>query len=125
MTNACSLVGGSEIFMMAVGGGKCQMDLYLLSQKWKELVEKARSKQLQPHEYNSGMFGVDRFNTILPPGQGAIMVVGASKPAVVADVDGFFSVKSKMLVTLKDLINNAQLNFWLLQYEGYGGSKYR
>ena len=32
-----------------------QLDLYLLSQKWKELVEKARSKQLQPHEYNSGL----------------------------------------------------------------------
>lgn len=31
-----------------------QLDLYLLSQKWKELVEKARAKQLQPHEYNSG-----------------------------------------------------------------------
>lgn len=31
-----------------------QLDLYLLSQKWKELVEKARGKQLQPHEYNSG-----------------------------------------------------------------------
>ncbi|XP_024017690.1 dihydrolipoyllysine-residue acetyltransferase component 4 of pyruvate dehydrogenase complex, chloroplastic [Morus notabilis] len=82
-----------------------KMDLYLLSQKWKELVEKARSKQLQPHEYNSetftlsnlGMFRVDRFNTILPPGQGAIMVVGASKPTVVANADGFFSVKSKML----------------------------
>ncbi|EXB99400.1 Dihydrolipoyllysine-residue acetyltransferase component of pyruvate dehydrogenase complex [Morus notabilis] len=85
-----------------------KMDLYLLSQKWKELVEKARSKQLQPHEYNSGtftlsnlgMFGVDRFDAILPPGQGAIMAVGASKPVVVADVDGFFSVKSKMLVNV-------------------------
>lgn len=30
--------------------------------------------------------------------QGAIMAVGASKPTVVADADGFFSVKSKMLV---------------------------
>ncbi|KAK2971570.1 hypothetical protein RJ640_017939 [Escallonia rubra] len=73
-----------------------------------ELVEKARSKQLQPHEYNSGtftlsnlgMFGVDRFDAILPPGQGAIMAVGASKPTVVADADGFFSVKSKMLVNV-------------------------
>ncbi|XP_044488786.1 dihydrolipoyllysine-residue acetyltransferase component 4 of pyruvate dehydrogenase complex, chloroplastic isoform X2 [Mangifera indica] len=82
-----------------------KLDLYLLSQKWKELVEKARAKQLQPHEYNSGtftlsnlgMFGVDRFDAILPPGQGAIMAVGASKPTVVADKDGFFSVKSKML----------------------------
>ncbi|KAK3033647.1 hypothetical protein RJ639_034526 [Escallonia herrerae] len=85
-----------------------KLDLYLLSEKWKELVEKARSKQLQPHEYNSGtftlsnlgMFGVDRFDAILPPGQGAIMAVGASKPTVVADADGFFSVKSKMLVNV-------------------------
>jgi pyruvate dehydrogenase E2 component (dihydrolipoamide acetyltransferase) len=85
-----------------------KLDLYLLSQKWKELVEKARSKQLQPHEYNSGtftlsnlgMFGVDRFDAILPPGQGAIMAVGASKPTVVADSDGFFSVKSKMMVNV-------------------------
>ncbi|XVF03415.1 hypothetical protein REPUB_Repub04eG0259400 [Reevesia pubescens] len=85
-----------------------KLDLYLLSQKWKELVEKARAKQLQPLEYNSGtftlsnmgMFGVDRFDAILPPGQGAIMAVGASKPTVVADADGFFSVKSKMLVNV-------------------------
>ncbi|KAJ0631751.1 putative dihydrolipoyllysine-residue acetyltransferase [Helianthus annuus] len=28
---------------------KLSLDLYLLSEKWKELVEKARSKQLQPH----------------------------------------------------------------------------
>ncbi|KAH1035619.1 hypothetical protein GYH30_055550 [Glycine max] len=85
-----------------------KLDLYLLSQKWKELVEKARAKQLQPHEYNSGtftlsnlgMFGVDRFDAILPPGQGAIMAVGASKPTVLADKDGFFSVKNKMLVNV-------------------------
>ncbi|KAL3830960.1 hypothetical protein ACJIZ3_019762 [Penstemon smallii] len=85
-----------------------KLDLYLLSQKWKELVEKARAKQLQPQEYNSGtftlsnlgMFGVDRFDAILPPGQGAIMAVGASKPTVIADKDGFFSVKNKMLVNV-------------------------
>ncbi|KAF7808898.1 Dihydrolipoyllysine-residue acetyltransferase component 4 of pyruvate dehydrogenase complex, chloroplastic [Senna tora] len=85
-----------------------KLDLYLLSQKWKELVEKARAKQLQPHEYNSGtftlsnlgMFGVDRFDAILPPGQGAIMAVGASKPTVLANADGFFSVKNKMLVNV-------------------------
>ncbi|KAH6763015.1 2-oxoacid dehydrogenases acyltransferase family protein [Perilla frutescens var. hirtella] len=85
-----------------------KLDLYLLSQKWKELVEKARAKQLQPQEYNSGtftlsnlgMFGVDRFDAILPPGQGAIMAVGASKPTVVAGKDGFFNVKNKMLVNV-------------------------
>ncbi|RYR37089.1 hypothetical protein Ahy_A09g042015 [Arachis hypogaea] len=85
-----------------------KLDLYLLSQKWKELVNKARGKQLQPNEYNSGtftlsnlgMFGVDRFDAILPPGQGAIMAVGASKPTVEADATGFFKVKNKMLVNV-------------------------
>ncbi|KAI4986061.1 hypothetical protein ZWY2020_018691 [Hordeum vulgare] len=85
-----------------------KLDIYLLSQKWKELVKKARAKQLQPNEYNSGtftlsnlgMFGVDRFDAILPPGQGAIMAVGASKSTVVADKDGFFSVQNKMLVNV-------------------------
>lgn len=85
-----------------------KLDIYLLSQRWKELVNKARSKQLSPNEYNSGtftltnlgMFGVDRFDAILPPGQGAIMAVGASKPTVFADKDGFFAVKSKMLVNV-------------------------
>uniref|UniRef100_A0A6N2MXW7 Dihydrolipoamide acetyltransferase component of pyruvate dehydrogenase complex n=1 Tax=Salix viminalis TaxID=40686 RepID=A0A6N2MXW7_SALVM len=67
-----------------------KLDLYLLSKKWKELVEKARAKQLQPQEYNSVGNNV----------QGAIMAVGASKPTAVADKDGFFSVKSKMLVNV-------------------------
>lgn len=85
-----------------------KMDLYLLSQRWKELVDKARAKQLQPQEYNSGtftlsnlgMFGVDRFDAILPPGQGAIMAVGASKPTVTATGDGFIGVKNKMQVNV-------------------------
>ncbi|XP_074576719.1 dihydrolipoyllysine-residue acetyltransferase component 4 of pyruvate dehydrogenase complex, chloroplastic [Curcuma longa] len=85
-----------------------KLDIYLLCERWKELLKKARGKQLQPNEYSSGtftvsnlgMFGVDRFDAILPPGQGAIMAVGASKPTVVADADGFFSVKSKMLVNV-------------------------
>jgi pyruvate dehydrogenase E2 component (dihydrolipoamide acetyltransferase) len=33
-----------------------QLDLYLLSEKWKELLKKARAKQLQPNEYNSGFY---------------------------------------------------------------------
>ncbi|GMN32897.1 hypothetical protein TIFTF001_044734 [Ficus carica] len=60
-----------------------KMDLYLLSQKWKELVEKARSKQLQPHEYSSetftlsslGMFEVDRFDAILLSDQGLLWLL--------------------------------------------------
>lgn len=84
------------------------LDIYLLAQKWRGLLKKARMKQLQPNEYSSGtftlsnlgMFGVDRFDAILPPGQGAIMAVGASKPTVVADKDGFFSIKNEMLVNV-------------------------
>nr|ACG46126.1 dihydrolipoyllysine-residue acetyltransferase component of pyruvatedehydrogenase complex [Zea mays] len=85
-----------------------KMDIYLLARKWRVLLKKARMKQLQPNEYNSGtftlsnlgMFGVDKFDAILPAGQGAIMAVGASRPTVVADKDGFFSIKSEMLVNV-------------------------
>lgn len=31
-----------------------QLDIYSLSRKWKELVDKARAKQLQPQEYTTG-----------------------------------------------------------------------
>jgi len=34
------------------------------------------------------MFGVDRFDAILPPGQGSILAIGASRPQVVATSDG-------------------------------------
>ncbi|GMP71593.1 hypothetical protein CsSME_00029934 [Camellia sinensis var. sinensis] len=70
-----------------------KLDLYLWSQKWKELVEKARAKQLQPHEYDSGTLNINHV-------EGATMAIRASKPTIVADADGFFSVKSKMLVSL-------------------------
>lgn len=85
-----------------------QLDLYSLSRAWKDLVDRARIKQLQPEEYNSGtftisnlgMFGVDRFDAILPPGQGAILAVGASRPQVVATEDGLFGVRRQMQVNI-------------------------
>ncbi|KAK4358996.1 hypothetical protein RND71_021225 [Anisodus tanguticus] len=85
-----------------------KVDLYSLSRKWKELVDKARAKQLQPHEYttgtftlsNLGMFGVDRFDAILPPGTGAIMAVGASQPALVGSKDGRIGMKNQMQVNV-------------------------
>ncbi|KAK1276405.1 hypothetical protein QJS04_geneDACA001845 [Acorus gramineus] len=85
-----------------------KVDIYSLSRKWKELVDKARAKQLQPHEYstgtftlsNLGMFGVDRFDAILPPGTGAIMAVGASHPTVVATKDRKIGVKNQMQVNV-------------------------
>lgn len=85
-----------------------QMDLYSLSRTWKDLVDRARLKQLQPEEYNSGtftlsnlgMFGVDRFDAILPPGQGSILAIGASRPTVVANADGSIAVRNQMQVNI-------------------------
>ncbi|XP_062204718.1 dihydrolipoyllysine-residue acetyltransferase component 5 of pyruvate dehydrogenase complex, chloroplastic-like [Phragmites australis] len=85
-----------------------KVDIYSLSRKWKELVDKARAKQLQPHEYNSGtftlsnlgMFGVDRFDAILPPGTGAIMALGALQPTVVGTKDGRIGIKNQMQVNV-------------------------
>ncbi|MEO1208727.1 MAG: dihydrolipoamide acetyltransferase family protein [Cyanobacteria bacterium J06638_20] len=85
-----------------------QLDIYSLSRNWKDLVARARSKQLQPDEYSSGtftlsnlgMFGVDRFDAILPPGQGSILAVGASRPQVVATADGMMGVRTQMQVNI-------------------------
>jgi len=79
-----------------------------LSLQWSDLVKRARNKQLEPQEYSSGtftlsnlgMFGVDRFDAILPPGTGAILAVGASLPKVVASKDGSMSIKKQMQVNL-------------------------
>ncbi len=85
-----------------------KMDIYSLSRTWKGLVDRARAKQLQPDEYstgtftlsNLGMFGVDTFDAILPPGQGSILAIGASKPQVVATADGTIGVKRQMQVNI-------------------------
>jgi pyruvate dehydrogenase E2 component (dihydrolipoamide acetyltransferase) len=85
-----------------------QMDIYSLSRHWKGLVERARAKQLQPEEYstgtftisNLGMFGVDRFDAILPPGTGAILAIGASIPTAIATSDGAIAVRNQMQVNI-------------------------
>ncbi len=83
-------------------------DIYSLARNWADLVARARTKQLQPEEYstgtftlsNLGMFGVDRFDAILPPGTGAILAVAASRPTVVAGKDGSIRVAHQMQVNL-------------------------
>lgn len=85
-----------------------QLDLYSLSRTWKDLVTRARSKQLQPDEYstgtftlsNLGMFGVSTFDAILPSGQGSILAIGGSNPQVVADDNGMMGVKRLMNVNI-------------------------
>jgi pyruvate dehydrogenase E2 component (dihydrolipoamide acetyltransferase) len=88
--------------------GADKLDLYSLSRMWKDLVDRARIKQLQPQEYSSGTFtisnlgmlGVDRFDAILPPGTGAILAVGASQPTVVASDEGTFAIRRQMQVNM-------------------------
>ena len=83
-------------------------DLYTLSRQWADLVKRSRSKQLKPEEYSSGtfslsnlgMYGVDRFDAVLPPGTGAILTVGASRAVVVVNADGSLAVKRQMQVNL-------------------------
>jgi len=85
-----------------------KLDLYSLSRSWKDLVDRARAKQLQPEQYNTGtftlsnlgMFGVDRFDAILPPGQGSILAVGAARPQVVANNEGMMGIQPQMSVNI-------------------------
>ena len=86
----------------------CNSDLFELSREWKDLVKRSRTKQLEPDEYstgtftlsNLGMFGVDRFDAILPPGTGAILAIASSKKTVVANKDGSISIQKIMQVNL-------------------------
>ena len=85
-----------------------RLDIYSLSRTWKDLVDRARTKQLKPDEYstgtftlsNLGMFGVDKFDAILPPNQGSILAIGASRPQVVANEEGLMGVKRQMQVNI-------------------------
>ena len=103
---AVAMEDGGLITPVLAGADKT--DIYSLARNWADLVARARTKQLLPEEYstgtftlsNLGMFGVDRFDAILPPGTGAILAVAASRPSVVAGKDGAIRVASQMQVNL-------------------------
>jgi len=103
-----------------------------ISAEVKQLAEKAKTKKLQPTEFegntftisNLGMFGIDEFTAIINPPDACILAVGAAKEAVIAEngqmkiaqvmkvtlscdhrvVDG--AVGSAFLATLKDMLEN-------------------
>ena len=89
--------------------GAQNMDIYSIGRKWRELVDKAKEKKLSPAEYNSGtftisnlgMFGVQQFDAILPPGTGSILAIAASTPKVIQDkTSGQLISKKSMTVTI-------------------------
>ena len=82
------------------------LDLKSLSMEAKLLINKSRSKKLNPDEMsgstftvtNLGMFGIDFFNGIINPPNAAILSVGASVPKAVVSKDG--SIRSGQTMTL-------------------------
>ena len=83
-------------------------DLYTMSRDWADLVKRARAKKLAPDEFttgtfsvsNLGMFGVESFDAILPPGQASILAIGGSKPVVTVDANGRMGVEKQMIVNI-------------------------
>src|SRR3546814_16548003 len=73
----------------------CSSDLSVaeISQLMAGLAQRARSGKLKPEEYsggsfslsNLGGFGVEQFDAIINPPQGAILAVGAARPEPVDD----------------------------------------
>ena len=85
-----------------------QPDIYSLSRSWKDLVKRTMEKKLSPDEYSSGtfyisnlgMFGVESFDAVLPPGSGSILAVAASKPVVSVGSNGLVNVEKEMNVNI-------------------------
>ncbi|QOL79797.1 pyruvate dehydrogenase complex dihydrolipoamide acetyltransferase [Pseudooceanicola spongiae] len=82
--------------------------LSALSAEMKDLAGRARDKKLAPHEYqggsfavsNLGMFGIDNFDAVINPPQGAILAVGSGVKKPVVNADGEIEVATVMSVTL-------------------------
>jgi pyruvate dehydrogenase E2 component (dihydrolipoamide acetyltransferase) len=81
--------------------------LEAISNEAQALIERAKQKRLQPHEYtgatfsisNLGMFDVDNFMAVLIPPQAASLAVGAVREVPVVDA-GSVKVGRRMQVTL-------------------------
>ena len=79
-----------------------------LAVEMKDLATRARSRKLAPHEYqggsfsisNLGMMGIDNFDAVINPPQGAILAVGAGKKRPIVGADGTLSVATVMSVTM-------------------------
>lgn len=82
--------------------GADTLSVAAISRAVKALADKARSGKLQPDEFqggsfsisNLGMFGIDQFDAIINPPQGAILAVGAGtrQPIEIGNALGFATV---------------------------------
>lgn len=94
-----------------------------------ELVEKARSNKLQPHEYqggtftvsNLGGFGISQFTAVINPPQACILAIGGGIPKVVSKKDSV-QVATCMKVTLsfdRRVIDDAIASRFLNVFQKY------
>ena len=79
-----------------------------LSAEMKDLANRARERKLAPHEYqggafaisNLGMFGIDNFDAIINPPQGAILAVGSGVKKPIVGEDGEIKTATIMSVSM-------------------------
>ncbi len=84
-----------------------QKGLERISEEARELIRRARERDLQPEEYqgatfsisNLGMYPIDEFTAVINPPESAILAVGRTREKPVA-VDGEVVVRRRMRVTM-------------------------
>eukprot|EP00741_Cyanophora_paradoxa_P004514 tig00000806_g4383.t1 len=107
--------------------------LQAISTEMKSLVEKARAKKLQPHEFqggtfsisNLGMFGIKHFAPIVNPPQAAILGVGGAEKRVIPKAgakegESPFEVGTFMYVTLScdhRVVDGAEAAKWMQEFK--------
>lgn len=82
--------GGLITPIVSNAGGRALMEINTVMA---DLAERARSGKLKQHEFeggsfslsNLGMFGVEQFDAIINPPQGAILAAGAARPEPIDD----------------------------------------
>jgi pyruvate dehydrogenase E2 component (dihydrolipoamide acetyltransferase) len=99
-----------------------------IAAEMRDLVDRAKTRRLQPDEYsggtftisNLGMFGVAAFASIINPPHAAILSVGAAEERVICQ-DGLFLAAKLMTITLTcdhRVIDGAVGARWLNAFKG-------
>jgi pyruvate dehydrogenase E2 component (dihydrolipoamide acetyltransferase) len=84
-----------------------RLSLWDISEKARDLAQRARDRKLMPDEYtgatftvsNLGMFGIDHFTAIINPPEAGILAVGAGEEKAVV-IDGSLEIRQRMRVTM-------------------------
>ena len=84
-----------------------RLSLWEISEKARDLAQRARERKLMPEEYtgstfsvsNLGMFGIDQFTAIINPPEAGILAIGGVEENPVV-VNGALEVRQRMRVTM-------------------------